>query len=236
MAPSRATVLRAFSFSEGSKVRTVSRPSSRARADAMSAAARSASGASPCRGETASPPLNVTWTSRPWRTKGLLAAARIFSTTTAASSESRTSRRRPNSSPERRATVSVSRTAPFSRVPTLRRSSSPSPWPSESLRSLNPSTSSARTATERWSRLARRRAWAVRSRSIRRFGRPVRASCPAMCSSWAAAATAAFRSASRRRMTIPRTVTTARRTSRELRSVRSGWRVPEEKPPRPTRR
>ena len=82
-----------------------------------------------------------------------------------------------NSSPPKRATVSPGRSTSVSRAASRHRSSSPAPWPSESLTSLKRSRSMNRTATEARRRAAWLRASESRSMNSVRFGRPVSGSC-----------------------------------------------------------
>ena len=113
--------------------------------------------------------------SRPPIGNGVRSSLPIRSAIRRASSASRTgSRMIPNSSPPKRATVSLGRSEPTRRWPTAASSRSPTAWPTLSLMTLNRSRSSRITATDR--AIGRRRRPA-RGRSGRssssRFGSPV---------------------------------------------------------------
>ena len=86
-----------------------------------------------------------------------------------------------NSSPPRRATVSMSRTTLLSRCATTLSSSSPARCPSESFTSLKRSRSSKMTANVWPCRSASTMDWLMRSSIKTRFGSPVRASWVAKC-------------------------------------------------------
>ncbi|MNT52619.1 hypothetical protein D3C72_1896520 [compost metagenome] len=88
-----------------------------------------------------------------------------------------------NSSPPRRATVSISRTRDRRRLATWISNWSPALWPRLSLTTLKRSMSMKASVKRLWLRAARAMAWLMRSLSRLRLGRPVRLSWLAWCSS-----------------------------------------------------
>ena len=118
-------------------------------------------------------------TSYPPRLTGAESAAWICSARRAASAASATpSSSSTNSSPPKRATVSAGPTHASSRAATIRSSSSPFRWPSESVTSLKRSRSRNTTANGRGapSSPVRAAAWASRVPNRVRLGRSVSAS------------------------------------------------------------
>ena len=99
------------------------------------------------------------------------------------------SNRNVNSSPPNRATVSIGRSSPLSRSPSVASTRSPAGWPSESLISLKLSKSRNSTASGTPERRERSRATPRRSRNRARLGSPVSWSCRAW---WASCRLRAF--------------------------------------------
>ena len=150
------------------------RPSSLARYIAASASRMRSSGSRASSPPSAMPIEADTTCWLPPSTSGSASASSIRVATAPGTAESSMSvQRTTNSSPPNRATVSPDRMHIDRRTAAACSSWSPTPWPSESLISLNWSTSMNSTATE----LPRRRACVIassrRSTNRVRFGRPV---------------------------------------------------------------
>ena len=128
----------------------------------------------PSFGYRATPMLPVIKKSRPETLNPCVRAWRIFWEKRATeSAESTSSKMIVNSSPLRRATVSLARATLLSRIATDLSNSSPATWPSRSLTILNRSRSRNRSATNRLARCAR---WSALFRSSMknwRLGNPV---------------------------------------------------------------
>ena len=95
--------------------------------------------------------------------------------------DSTPSSRTANSSPPKRAAVSLARMLVPRRLPTSSRTRSPAAWPRLSLIVLKSSRSMKMTARPMWSRRARATAWRTRSANSARFARPVTGSWKAWC-------------------------------------------------------
>ena len=138
--------------------------------------------------ETATPTLAPTSSSASATITGLARMSRIRSATrVAAAGSASSSSSTANSSPPSRATVSEGRRTLPMRRPTSISTSSPWLWPRLSLIPLKPSTSTNRTPIDGRSPVRPRRAsaWAMRSNSSARLGRPVSESWKARwLSSW----------------------------------------------------
>nr|WP_167978006.1 hypothetical protein [Lentzea indica] len=138
-------------------------------------------------GHSATPTLPAISSSRPSSVTGMANAERILSATMRAfSAEPTPGSSTANSSPPRRATRSVSRTAHERRLATWRSSRSPEWCPSESLTSLNLSRSTISNASGSSFLRAFVTASSIRRASSDRLARPVNASWWASCSFLAA--------------------------------------------------
>ena len=169
------------SRSPASKTSTRPRPRSLARYMAASASDSSPSALRGASGSvTTTPTLAEPKRASPPTVNGSSnASTRRRAIRSACSSSATSSHTTANSSPPKRATVSLARSSLRRRGPIARSSSSPAPWPSESLMTLRLSRSRNSTATRVLSRDARSSAWRSRSSSSVRLGRPVSASCSA---------------------------------------------------------
>ena len=132
-----------------------------------------------------------------------------------------------NSSPPRRAAVSMPRRVARRRSATPTSSSSPAAWPSVSLMALKSSRSTNATDTISSCRAARCSACSMRSRNSARFGRPVSGSCSARSRSWTPARAARTRRgcAARGRAPRDRCADRPRRPRRAARSRPDGARA-----------
>ena len=151
------------------------------------------------------------------RTRSAVSAASCALTTS--------SSRMANSSPPKRAAVSVARMLVARRSATSRRTSSPAAWPRLSLIVLKSSRSRKMTAMPCCSRRLRATAWRTRSTNRARLARLVTGSWKAW---WASCSSKALRSLTSRLLrTIPRTASSSSRfvcRTSNWRSVPSLWR------------